>query len=52
MREALVALDVEHVNIYLGPARRCDDRLNTYYRVLSDSDDSVKQFWDTAAAKQ
>ena len=26
--------------------------LNTYYRVLSETDDSVKQFWDSAAAKQ
>ena len=26
--------------------------LNTYYRVLSDSDDNVKQFWESAAAKQ
>ena len=30
----------------------CLTCLNTYYRVLSDSDDNVKQFWETAAAQQ
>ncbi len=52
VQEALSRLDVEHVNIYLAPAEDVMTSLNTYYRVLSDSDDSVKQFWDSAAAKQ
>jgi type IV pilus assembly protein PilB len=52
VQEALSRLDVQHVNIYLAPADDVMTSLNTYYRVLSETDDSVKQFWDSAAAKQ
>ncbi len=52
VQEALSRLDVRHVNIYLAPADDVMTSLNTYYRVLSETDDSVKQFWDSAAAKQ
>ncbi len=50
MQEALGRLDVEHVNVYLAGADDVTTCINTYYRVLSETDDSVKQFWDTAAA--
>ena len=52
VREALAALDVDDVNVYLAPADDVATSLNTHYRVLTDSDDSVKQFWETDAAKQ
>jgi type IV pilus assembly protein PilB len=52
VREALSRLDVEHVNVYLAPADDVQTSLNTYYRVLSKTDQNVKQFWDSAAAKQ
>jgi type IV pilus assembly protein PilB len=52
VRDALSRLDVDHVNVYLAPADDVLTCLNTYYRVLSDSDQNVKQFWDSAAAKQ
>jgi type IV pilus assembly protein PilB len=52
VQEALSRLVVDHVNVYLAPADDVVTSLNTYYRVLSDTDDSVKQFWDSAAAKQ
>ena len=50
VQEALGRLDVENVNVYLAGADDVTTCINTYYRVLSDTDDSVKQFWDTAAA--
>ena len=52
VQEALSRLTVGHVNVYLAPADDVVTSLNTYYRVLSDTDDSVKQFWESAAAKQ
>ena len=52
VRDALARLDVDHVNLYLAPPDDVLTCLNTYYRVLTETDDSVKQFWDTAAAKQ
>ena len=52
VREALTRLKVDHVSIYLAPPEDVLTCLNTYYRVLSDSDDHIKQFWDTAAARQ
>src|SRR5471030_963993 len=52
VHDALSRLVVDHVNVYLAPADDLVTSLNTYYRVLSDTDDSVKQFWDTATAKQ
>ena len=52
VREALSRLKVEHVNIYLATPEDVLTCLNTYYRVLSDSDHQVKQFWDSAAARR
>ncbi len=52
VREALARLDVTKVNVYLASVDDVVTALNSYYRVLSDSDDHVKQFWDTAADKQ
>ena len=52
VHDALSRLKVEHVNIYLAPPDDVLTCLNTYYRVLSDTDDNVKQFWDSAAAKR
>ncbi|HEY0519758.1 MAG TPA: ATPase, T2SS/T4P/T4SS family [Ilumatobacteraceae bacterium] len=52
VRDELALLDVEHVNIYLAPADDVLTSLNTYYRVLSHTDDNVKQFWDSATAKR
>ncbi len=52
VREALAALDVKEVNVFLAPADDIATSLNTYYRVLTDTDRSVKQFWETAAAKR
>ena len=52
VRDALSRLKVEHVNIYLAPPEDVLTCLNTYYRVLSDTDHNIKQFWDTAAARQ
>ena len=52
VREALSRLKVDHVNIYLAPPEDVLTCLNTYYRVLSDTDHNIKQFWDTAAARQ
>jgi type IV pilus assembly protein PilB len=50
VQEALGRLDIDNVNVYLAGADDVTTCINTYYRVLSDTDDSVKQFWDTAAA--
>ncbi len=50
VQEALGRLDIDHVNVYLAGADDVTTCINTYYRVLSDTDDSIKQFWDTAAA--
>ncbi len=50
VRDALARLDIEHVNIFLAEADDVLTCLNTYYRVLSESDRDVKQFWETAAA--
>ncbi len=52
VREALATLDVDEVNVFLSPLEDIVTCLNTYYRVLSESDDHVKQFWDTATAQQ
>jgi type IV pilus assembly protein PilB len=52
VRDALARLDVDTVNVFLAPADDVFTSLNTYYRVLSDSDLNVKQFWETDAAKQ
>ncbi len=52
VRDTLARLDVDHVNLYLAPPDDVLTCLNTYYRVLTETDVSIKQFWDTAAAKQ
>ncbi len=52
VREALAGLDVAEVNVFLSPLDDIVTCVNSYYRVLSESDDHVKQFWDTAAAKE
>lgn len=52
VQEALARLDVDEVNLFLAPVEDVLTCLNTYYRVLSATDDNVKLFWDTAAAKQ
>ncbi|MEY2445234.1 MAG: type pilus assembly protein PilB [Ilumatobacteraceae bacterium] len=52
VRDALARLDIDQVNIFLAQADDLLTYLNTYYRVLSDTDHNVKQFWETAAAKQ
>ena len=43
---------VDQVNIFLAPPDDVLTFINTYYRVLSETDDNIKQFWETAAAKQ
>jgi type IV pilus assembly protein PilB len=52
IREALTRLKVDHVSIFLAPPEDVLTCINTYYRVLSESDDHIKQFWDTAAARR
>ncbi|MGZ4762847.1 MAG: GspE/PulE family protein [Ilumatobacteraceae bacterium] len=52
LTDALTRLDVETVNLFLATPEDVATSLNTYYRVLSESDENVKQFWETAAAEQ
>jgi type IV pilus assembly protein PilB len=52
VRDALARLDVNAVNVHLAPPEDVTASLDAYYRVLSDTDDQIKQFWDTVAAKQ
>jgi type IV pilus assembly protein PilB len=52
LRDALTRLNVGEVKMFLAPAEDVRTFLNTYYRVLSDKDLNVKQFWESAAAKQ
>jgi type IV pilus assembly protein PilB len=52
VRDALARIDVDEVNVFLAPTDDVVTCLNTYYRVLSNTDDNVKLFWDTATAKQ
>lgn len=52
VRDTLARLNVEKVDVYMAPLDDVMTCLNTYYRVLSESDDNVRQFWDTAAAKE
>ena len=52
VQEALARLNVDHVNVYLAPPDDVVTCLNTFYRVLSETDHNIKQFWDSAAAKQ
>jgi type IV pilus assembly protein PilB len=52
VREALRRLEVSEVEVFLAPLDDLLTSLNAHYRVLSDSDDHVKQFWDTVEVKQ
>ena len=52
VQETLARINVDHVNVYLAPPDDVVTCLNTFYRVLSDTDHNIKQFWDSAAAKQ
>ena len=52
VHETLTRLDVAAVDLYMSPLEDVITCLNTYYRVLTETDDSVKQFWDSAAAKE
>ena len=52
VREALARLDVGEVNVFLAPAEDVTTSLNTYYRVLTDTDYNVRQFWKSAAAQR
>ena len=52
VRDALARLRVSEVNVYLAPLDDVTTSLNTHYRLLSEGDDDVKQFWETVAAKK
>jgi type IV pilus assembly protein PilB len=52
VRDALAGLNVNAVNVYLAPPEDVITSLNTHYRVLTDSDESVKQFWDAVSVKR
>jgi type IV pilus assembly protein PilB len=52
VREALARLDIDQVNIFLAQPDDVLTCINTYYRVLTNTDENVKQFWETAAARQ
>ncbi|MCU1364671.1 MAG: pilus biosynthesis protein PilB [Ilumatobacteraceae bacterium] len=51
VREALASLPVHSVNVYLAPPGDVSIALNTYYRVLSVGDDSVKNLWASATPR-
>jgi len=51
VRDALARLNVSEVNVYLAPPEDVTTSLNTHYRVLSEGDDHVKQFWETVTPK-
>ncbi len=51
VREALARLDVDEVNVFLASADDVTTSLNTYYRALTEDDESVQQFWKTDAAR-
>ncbi len=52
VREALARLDIDQINIFLAQPDDVLTCINTYYRVLTNTDENVKQFWETAAAQQ
>jgi type IV pilus assembly protein PilB len=52
VRDALARLDVNEVNVYLAPPDDVVASLNAHYRALTDTDDHVKQFWETVAAEK
>jgi type IV pilus assembly protein PilB len=51
VREALARLDVSEVNVHLAAPDDVVTSLNAHYRV-TESDDHVKQFWETVAAEK
>ncbi|MET0908979.1 MAG: ATPase, T2SS/T4P/T4SS family, partial [Ilumatobacteraceae bacterium] len=52
VREALTRLDVDEVNVFLAAAEDVATSLNTYYRALTSTDESVQEFWRSNAARQ
>ena len=52
LAEALAHLQVESVNIYLAPHGDVQTALHTHYRVISDSDDHLRQIWATSTPIQ
>jgi type IV pilus assembly protein PilB len=48
----LEALPVGSVNLHLAPPADVAVSLNTHYRVLSDSDEDVREIWATATVEQ
>lgn len=48
LTEALARLQVDSVNIYLAPLGDVHTALHTHYRVISDSDDHLRQIWETS----
>ncbi|MCU1501203.1 MAG: pilus biosynthesis protein PilB, partial [Ilumatobacteraceae bacterium] len=52
VRAALAQLDVSEVNVYLAPPEDVATSLNTHYRVLTNSDEDVKEFWKSVVTKQ
>ncbi len=52
VREALARLEVSEVNVLLAPPEDVLTSLNTNYRVLTNSDTVVQEFWKTVAAKE
>ena len=52
VREALAALPVRSVEVFLAPPEDVAVSLNAYYRLFSATDEDVKEVWDTADAKE
>jgi type IV pilus assembly protein PilB len=52
VRDALARLGVDEVNVFLAAAEDVATSLNTYYRALTATDESVQEFWRTSAARQ
>ena len=48
VHEALARLRVDHVRVFLAPPEDIVTSLNTYYRVLSATDEDVRRFWESA----
>jgi type IV pilus assembly protein PilB len=52
VRVALARLDVDEVEVLLAPPEDVVTSLNTHYRLLTATDEDVKQFWETVEAKK
>ncbi|HEY4330973.1 MAG TPA: GspE/PulE family protein [Ilumatobacteraceae bacterium] len=52
VRDALAALAVTSVNVYLAPPADVVTSLNTHYRAVSDADDQIRQFWASATPER